>query len=72
MGCIQGVIGTLIQVGGSMKQTAFWKKKRPKGEPSTPLTAAQKARAKARAAAAGRPYPNLVDNAAVAREAKRG
>ena len=30
----------------------------------------QKAKAKARAKAAGRPYPNLVDNAAVAKAAK--
>jgi len=30
----------------------------------------QKAKAKARAKAAGRPYPNLVDNAAVKRKAK--
>ena len=42
---------------------AFWDKPNPKKK-STPLTAAQKARAKARAKAAGRPYPNLVDNAA--------
>jgi hypothetical protein len=41
----------------------FWDKKNPK-KTSTPLTPAQKARAKARAKAAGRPYPNLVDNAA--------
>jgi hypothetical protein len=46
-----------------MKAKPFWEKKNPKKK-STPLTAAQKARAKARAKAAGRPYPNLVDNAA--------
>jgi len=51
-----------------MKQ-AFWDKKNPKKK-STPLTPAQKARAKARAAAAGRKYPNLVDNAAVSRKKK--
>jgi len=45
-----------------MKQ-AFWDKKNPKKK-SIPLTPAQKARARARARAAGRPYPNLVDNAA--------
>lgn len=40
-----------------------WDKPRPKGlGPSKPLSAAKKARAKARAKAAGRPYPNLVDN----------
>jgi hypothetical protein len=40
----------------------FWEKKNPKKK-STPLTASQKASAKRRAKAAGRPYPNLVDNA---------
>lgn len=47
----------------------FWEKKRPKKK-SKILTALQKRRAKARAKAAGRPYPNLVDNAAVSREKK--
>ena len=47
-----------------MKKKAFWDKPNPKKK-STPLTPAQKARSKARAKAAGRPYPNLVDNAAV-------
>jgi hypothetical protein len=42
---------------------AFWDKPNPKKK-SKPLTPAQKARARARARAAGRPYPNLVDNAA--------
>jgi hypothetical protein len=42
---------------------AFWDKPNPKKK-STPLTAAQKSAAKARAKKAGRPYPNLVDNAA--------
>ena len=40
---------------------AFWDTKNPRKKPS-PLTAAQKAAAKARAKKAGRPYPNLVDN----------
>ena len=43
---------------------AFWDKKNPK-KTSKKLTPAQKASAKKRAKAAGRPYPNLVDNAAV-------
>ena len=43
-----------------------WETPNPKKK-STPLTPAQKARAKARARAAGRPYPNLVDNAAAKR-----
>jgi hypothetical protein len=47
----------------------FWDKKNPK-RTSTKLTSAQKAAAKKRAKAAGRPYPNLVDNAAIARKKK--
>jgi len=38
-----------------------WDKPNPKKK-STPLTAAQKAKAKAAAKKAGRKYPNLVDN----------
>jgi hypothetical protein len=53
-----------------VKGKAFWDKKNPK-RTSTKLTSAQKAAAKARAKAAGRKYPNLVDNAAVARKAKK-
>ena len=48
---------------------AFWDKKNPK-KTSKKLTPAQKTTAKARAKKAGRPYPNLVDNAAVARGKK--
>lgn len=44
----------------------FWETKKPKGK-STTLTPAQKANAKARAKKAGRPYPNLVDNAAASK-----
>jgi len=51
------------------KKTAFWDKKNP-NKKSTPLTSAQKAKAKASAKKAGRPYPNLVDNAAAKRKAK--
>ena len=50
-----------------MKNKAFWDKKNPK-KTSRKLTSAQKATAKRRAKAAGRPYPNLVDNAAVAKK----
>ena len=46
------------------KEVAFWDKKNPKQKSKT-LTPAQKAAAKARAKAAGRPYPNLIDNVAV-------
>ena len=49
------------------KKTEFWDKKNPK-KTSKKLTPAQKTQAKARAKAAGRPYPNLVDNAAVAKK----
>lgn len=48
---------------------AFWETPNPKRK-SRPLTGAQKSAARARAKAAGRPYPNLIDNAAVRR--KRG
>jgi hypothetical protein len=44
------------------KKTAFWDKKNP-NKKSAKLTDKQKSAAKARAKAAGRPYPNLVDNA---------
>lgn len=52
-----------------MKKKAFWDKPNP-NKKSKPLTPAQKAAAKARAKAAGRPYPNLVDNAAAKRKAR--
>ena len=52
-----------------MKKKAFWDTKNP-NKKSTPLTPTQKTAAKARAKAAGRPYPNLVDNAAAKRKAK--
>ena len=46
-----------------------WDKKRPKnlGKPKS-LSAKREKFAKARAAKAGRPYPNLVDNMAAARK----
>ena len=45
-----------------------WDKPRPKnlGEPK-PLSSEKKAKAKAAAKAAGRPYPNLIDNMRAAR-----
>ena len=45
-----------------------WDKARPKGlgKPKA-LSAGQKAKAKAAAKAAGRPYPNLIDNMRAAR-----
>lgn len=57
-----------------MKKTAkakpVWKKKRPAGLKKTTLTPAQKQEARTRAAKAGRRYPNLVDNMAVAKKTK--
>lgn len=44
-----------------MVKKQVWDKPNPKMK-SKPLTSSQKASAKAKAKAAGRPYPNLVDN----------
>jgi hypothetical protein len=49
----------------------FWDKPNPKKE-STKLTSAQKSAAKKRAADAGRPWPNAVDNINAAKKAKKG
>ena len=49
---------------------AFWNTKDPSNKDKK-LTSSQKSAAKARAKAAGRPWPNLVDNAAVARSSKK-
>jgi hypothetical protein len=54
--------------GGKVKP--FWDKPAPAGEPKH-LSKKQKSSAKARAAAAGRPYPNLVDNAAASRRKEK-
>jgi len=52
-----------------VKKKAFWDTENPKKR-SKKLTPAQKTAAKNRAKKAGRPYPNLVDNAAVAKKKK--
>ena len=52
-----------------MKKKAFLDTKNPK-KTSKKLTPAQNTAAKKRAKAAGRPYPNLLDNAAVAKKKK--
>ena len=52
-----------------MKKKAFWETENPKKK-SKKLTPAQKSAAKKRAKAAGRPWPNLIDNAAVAKKKK--
>jgi hypothetical protein len=51
---------------------APWKRRNPlkKSGSSRKLTAVQKNEARARARRAGRPYPTLVDNMAVARKPK--
>ena len=55
---------TMYKKGGEV-----WDKPRPKklGKPKH-LSSAKKAKAKAMAKAAGRPYPNLVDNMRAARK----
>lgn len=51
------------------KGGAIWDKKRPKDlGPSKKLSPAKKSSAKAMAKAAGRPYPNLVDNMRAAKK----
>jgi hypothetical protein len=54
------------------KKAPPWKKPNPvKRSQTTHLTAEQKQMAKARADAAGRRYPNLIDNMAVAKAIKQ-
>jgi hypothetical protein len=52
------------------RKVAFWRTKAPEGQKPEKLSPKEKAKAKARAKAAGRPYPNAVDNIAVARGSK--
>lgn len=49
-----------------------WEKKLPKEHKSKPMKAHQIKQAKAMARAAGRPYPNAVDNIAVSGTSKKG
>lgn len=51
-----------------MAEKQFWDKGLPKGHETKHLSHKQVQQAKARARTAGRPWPNLVDNAAVARK----
>lgn len=51
-----------------MKGKPFWDKPRPDGQKPKSLSVRRKAAAKRRAKAAGRPYPNLVDNAFAVRK----
>ena len=57
----------------SSRKAEPWDRENPKtrsGHAPRKLSAAKKASARARARRAGRPYPNLVDNMAVARKSK--
>jgi hypothetical protein len=53
-----------------MNDKPFWKTKAPESHETKHLSDKKVQQAKARARAAGRPYPNLVDNAAVAKKGK--
>lgn len=50
----------------------FWEKDAPKEAKSRNMSRQQVREAKARARAAGRPYPNLVDNVTAMRTGKKG
>jgi hypothetical protein len=52
------------------KEKPVWDKKDPTGKDKK-LTKRQKSSAKAKAKAAGRPYPNLVDNMNAAKKKKK-
>ena len=54
-----------------LKDRPFWEKDAPKDAKVKHLNRQQMQSAKAKARAAGRPWPNLVDNAAAARAGKR-
>lgn len=54
-----------------MADKPFWEKDAPKDAKEKHLSRKQVTMAKARARAAGRPYPNLVDNVAAARAKKK-
>lgn len=50
----------------------IWEKKLPADHKSKPMKKKQIDQAKAMARAAGRPYPNAVDNIAASRSSKKG
>ena len=58
-------------MGLLMAKEPFWEHPAEKNAHHKHLTAKQKSTAKAHARAAGRPYPNAVDNIAAARSAKK-
>ena len=55
-----------------MSMKPIWEKKLPADHKSKPMKKKQVEQAKAMARAAGRPYPNAVDNIAVSRSSKKG
>ena len=68
---VAGMNRGLIHMPSKKPPKPVWDKARPKsaGKPKE-LTSGQKASAKSAAKAAGRPYPNLVDNMRAARKKK--
>ena len=55
-----------------MAKKAFWEKDAPDNAKSRSMSGKQVKTAKARARAAGRPWPNLVDNVTALRSGKKG
>lgn len=53
-----------------MTEKPFWEKDAPKDAKEKHLDRSQKQKAKAMARAAGRPYPNLVDNVRASKKGK--
>jgi len=53
------------------KEKPVWDQKDPDGGKHKSLSPKKKSAAKARAKAAGRPYPNLIDNMAMAKKKKK-
>lgn len=60
----------MIKFTQFITEKPVWDNPIPKGKQGKGLSAEQKAKAKARAKAAGRPYPNMVDNIWAANEEK--
>ena len=67
--CMGGRMG---KESGGKTEKPFWEKSAPEDHKTHALSKSKKASAKAMAKAAGRPYPNLVDNAAAARKKAHG
>lgn len=55
-----------------MPMKPVWENKLPADHKTKPMKAHQIKQAKAKARAAGRPYPNAVDNIAASRSSKKG